>query len=60
MEHGATTGQEIREYLSGLKGYEGVAGTTTFDRHGDAPKSVTFYEVRGGKPVALDQSPPPG
>ena len=60
MEHGATKGPEIRDYLFALKGYAGVAGVTTFDRHGDAPKNVTFYEVRQGKPVALDQTPAPG
>jgi len=59
MEHGATTGMEIKDYLSGLEGYEGVAGETTFDRHGDAPKNVTFYEVRQGRPVALEQTPAP-
>lgn len=57
MQEGARTGPEIRDYLLDLEGYEGVAGTTTFDSRGDAPKEITFYEVREGQPVALERNP---
>jgi branched-chain amino acid transport system substrate-binding protein len=54
MESGARTGPELRDYIMNLKDFEGVAGLTTFDAQGDAPKAITFYEVREGQAVPLD------
>lgn len=48
LTHGARTGPEIRDFLSGLPSYEGVAGTVSFDENGDAEKEIRFYTVSGG------------
>jgi branched-chain amino acid transport system substrate-binding protein len=48
LSHGARTGPEIRDFLNGLEGYEGVAGAVAFDSNGDAGKEIRFYTVSGG------------
>lgn len=54
FESGASSGPEVRDYLLNLKDFPGVAGATTFDEKGDAPKEIMFYQVREGKAVPLD------
>lgn len=57
LSSGARTGPEIRDFLNGLEGYEGVAGPVAFDTNGDAGKETRFYTVSGGAAVPLSSAP---
>lgn len=41
--------QKIRDALAQTKGFEGAAGTITFNANGDAEKPAFFKTVKGGK-----------
>lgn len=54
LSDGARSGPEIRDFLNGVDGYDGVAGTVTFDTQGDAEKEIRFFTVSGGVAQALN------
>lgn len=43
----------IKDYLYGVRDYQGVSGTTSFDEKGDATKPIGVYEYRDGKKVRI-------
>ncbi len=43
----------IRDYLYGVKNYEGAGGLTTFDKNGDVVKPIQLKVVKGGQFVKL-------
>lgn len=45
VDHGAHTGDQIRAYLVGVKGFPGAAGPTTFDSHGDVARPFEFKQI---------------
>jgi len=45
---GARTGEQIRAYLRGLKGFQGLTGPIEFDEKGGVTRSVRFKVVRNG------------
>ena len=47
--------QEIRRGLLTMRNYEGVAGVTSFDAHGDAIQPLQMCVVRGGRAVPLKE-----
>jgi branched-chain amino acid transport system substrate-binding protein len=53
LSHGARSGPEMRDFLSGLEGHQGVAGTLAFDANGEAEKEIRFFTVSGGVAEAL-------
>jgi branched-chain amino acid transport system substrate-binding protein len=48
VKAGAKTSEEIKNFFRGVKNYEGVAGTLTFDSHSEASASHRVLEVKGG------------
>ena len=52
LKNGATTREEVKEKLDGLKNFEGVTGTLTFDENGDVQTEPQKLIVKDGKFVA--------
>ena len=46
---GSTEGPAIRDALAATKGFEGVTGVTTMDKHRDATKAAVVIMVKDGK-----------
>jgi branched-chain amino acid transport system substrate-binding protein len=49
VKTGAKTSEEIKNFFRGVKNYEGVAGTLTFDSFSEASASHRVLEVKGGE-----------
>lgn len=47
-KNGSKTSNDVRDYISHLKNYEGVSGLTSFDENGDVYKPLRFLIVRNG------------
>jgi branched-chain amino acid transport system substrate-binding protein len=46
---GSTEGPAVRDALAATKGFEGVTGVTTMDKHRDATKAAVVIMVKDGK-----------
>jgi branched-chain amino acid transport system substrate-binding protein len=46
---GSTDGPAVRDALAATKGFEGVTGVTTMDKHRDATKAAVVIMVKDGK-----------
>jgi branched-chain amino acid transport system substrate-binding protein len=46
---GSTDGPAVRDALAATKGFEGVTGVTTMDKHRDASKAAVVIMVKDGK-----------
>jgi branched-chain amino acid transport system substrate-binding protein len=54
IDQAGTDPQEMRFYLNSMNPYEGLAGVTAFDEHGDVRKFHTMYAIQGGAAVKLE------
>ncbi len=41
--------EAIKDYLTGIKNWEGIFGTVSFDENGDAHLPLTYITIKGGK-----------
>jgi branched-chain amino acid transport system substrate-binding protein len=49
IDHGARTGDQVREYLSASKGIPGVTGTIRFDKNGDIQgRKIAIRRIENG------------
>ncbi|NQU77281.1 ABC transporter substrate-binding protein [Candidatus Falkowbacteria bacterium] len=53
-EHGEDTAK-IRDYLYGIKNYEGVSGKFSFDENGDVDKDYTLMVIKDGEAVVSEE-----
>jgi branched-chain amino acid transport system substrate-binding protein len=49
LREGGRSGDELRDRIARVKGFDGVAGLTSFDAKGDVQKPLRLMTVRGGK-----------
>jgi ABC-type branched-subunit amino acid transport system substrate-binding protein len=49
LKNGATTGDRLREELTGMAGYSGVSGLTGFGPDGDAQRRLSWIQIRNGR-----------
>ncbi len=54
IEQGAKSGEQVRDYLSGIKLYPGVSGATTLVPGGPAQKQLFIITIQGGKFVQVN------
>ena len=54
LQQGARSGQQVRDYLSGIRLYPGVSGQTTLVPGGPAQKQAVMVRVQGGKLVQVN------
>jgi len=54
IDQAGTDPQEMRFYLNSMNPYEGLAGITAFDEHGDVRKFHTMYGIQDGVAVQLE------
>ncbi len=54
IDQAGTDPQEMRFYLNSMNPYEGLAGITAFDEHGDVRKFHTMYAIQDGVAVRLE------
>lgn len=50
---GSTDGEKVREALANTSGFEGAAGTITFDANGDPIKPINIDAIRNNKFVSV-------
>jgi ABC-type branched-subunit amino acid transport system substrate-binding protein len=53
IEQGAGDGEEVRDYLSGIKRYPGVSGPTTLVEGGPAEKEAVLVKAQNGRFVLV-------
>jgi len=58
MKQNGPTREGIREYLSTVKDFPGVAGPVTFNDKNDATRNIIVLVVKDGKLVPADLQPP--
>ncbi len=56
ISRGADSRSSITDYLESLNSYEGVSGTTSFDKDGDTDKTVFYLTIDDGK--IIEYNPP--
>ena len=50
LKAGCSTGEDIKTFLLGMQGYDGVTGKTVFDKHGDViSKDFSRQIIKNGK-----------
>ncbi len=55
FKQGATTGTQIKDFLTNLKNFPGVTGNLSFDTNGDVQKGgVYLFQVKNGKYVKIN------
>jgi branched-chain amino acid transport system substrate-binding protein len=52
---GAKTGEEIRQFLVGVKDFKGLGGSITFDEKGCITRTIRMKKISGGKFVYLKE-----
>lgn len=54
LEHGATTGQEIRQHLLKIKEFPGASGLMTMTPVGEAEKKLFLIQIKNGQFVQIN------
>ncbi len=58
FKQGATTGTQIKNFLTNLKNFPGVTGNLSFDTNGDVQKGgIYLFQVKNGKYVKIKLTP---
>ena len=54
-ETGKSDPSSLKNYLYGVKSYQGASGVITFDKNGDVLKPMAINTIKNGKPILLEK-----